>query len=116
MVGLKRNQQTFYYALYNSKEAVVDDWGYETGEDDITYTDPVEMTASISTATGATITEQFGTDVDYDKVILTHDLSCPIDEHSVLWVDTDTSNDFDYIVKRVAKSLNCIAYAISKVR
>jgi len=54
-------------------------------------------------------------------VIVTDDLTCPIDENSVLFVDKlpEYSEDgtplYDYVVKRVAKSLNAIAYAIQKV-
>ena len=59
---------------------------------------------------------------NYDKVIVTDDMDCPIDENSVLFVDREpeTSLDgdllYDYVVRRVSKSLNYISIAISKVR
>ena len=53
---------------------------------------------------------------------MTCDMDCPIDENSVLFVDKAPSFDdagspqFDYVVKRVARSLNVISIAIDKVR
>ena len=50
----------------------------------------------------------------------TDDINCPIAEDTVLFVDKKPEYDgekpmYDYIVKRVAKSLNSISIAISKV-
>ena len=69
-----------------------------------------------------TTLEQFGNSVEYDKVILSDDMSAPIDENTVFFIDTPPAFDddgnpmFDYIVRKVAKSLNTLAVAISKVR
>lgn len=118
---LARNKSTFSYCLYDSKEAITDEYGNKTGEYIVKYEDPVTMKANISSAQGESQTEQFGNNIQYDKVIITDDMSCPIDENSVLFVDkavsTDTDDNplYDYIVKKVAKSLNSISYAISKV-
>ena len=63
----------------------------------------------------------FGNLESYDKVLITDDMSCPIDENTVLFVDKEPEFSqegvplFDYRVRRVAKSLNNISYAISKV-
>lgn len=76
---------------------------------------------NVSAATGSAQVEQFGNFISYDKVIVTDNLSCPIDENTVLFVDKEPEYDadgnplYDYIVRRVAKSLNSISYAISKV-
>ena len=118
---MKRNQKSFWYCLYESAEDVVDEWGNVTGEQKVTYSEPVEMAANISAATGYAQTEQFGNLDSYDKVIVTDDLNCPIDEHTVLFIDkepefnADDSPMNDYIVKRVAKSLNSISIAVRKV-
>ena len=43
-------------------------------------------------------------------------MDCPIDEHTILWVDTlDTEKPHDYEVVSVARGLNSISYAIRKV-
>ena len=118
MQGLSRNKRSFYYALYSSATDVTDTSGNKTGERTITYSTPVQMWANISRATGITFTDEPGTEADYDKVIVTFDMDCPIDEHSVLYVDVTPGTGVkpDYIVKRIARSLNSISIAISKVR
>ena len=100
MRTLNRNKSPFWYLLYDSKAPAKDEYGNETGEELVVYKPAVAM---------------------YDKVIVTDDLSCPIDENTVLFIDKEPEYDddgnplYDYIVKRVAKSLNSISYAVSKV-
>lgn len=119
---LKRNKKTFYYATFKGKIPVTDEYGNKTGEYQLTYNTPMKIRANISAATGEAQTEQFGSSIMYDKVIISDDINCPIDEHTVLCIDSLPSYDadgdliYDYIVKKVAKSLNTISYAVSKVK
>lgn len=121
MKTMKRNETTLYYCLYEETQSIEDEYGNETGEQKVIYSAPVKMEANISAASGTTQVEQFGNFISYDKVIVTDDMDCPIDENSVLFVDKlpeydDEQNPlFDYTVKRIAKSLNSISIAISKV-
>jgi hypothetical protein len=123
MRTLRRNQRKFYYALYEGKVLLVDSYGYKTGETVNSYGKPVLCRANISPASGETVAQQFGGDESYDKVIVT-ELDLPIDEYSLLWVDTmptlkqdgSTDTPHDYVVRKVAKSLNSTSYAISKVK
>lgn len=118
---LERNKVDFYYALFERNEDILDENGCKTGEQRVIYFPPVKMKANISTAKGESQSEQFGKDIKYDKVIVTEETDCPIDENTVLFVDVEPAFDsdgnplFDYIVKKVAKSLNSVSYAISKV-
>lgn len=118
---MERNKRTFHYCLYLGSVPITDGEGNETGEYKVGYDSPVVMRANISAATGYAQAEQFGNSITYDKVIVTDDLSCPINEHTVLFIDKEPEHDkdgnplFDYTVHRVAKSLNSIAIAISKV-
>lgn len=118
---MERNKQEFHYCLYINSESITDAEGNETGEHKVGYEAAVAMKANISAATGYAQVEQFGNFITYDKVIVTDELSCPIDEHTVLFVDKKPEYDkegnplFDYTVRRVAKSLNSVAIAISKV-
>lgn len=112
---MKRNKRHLYYALYKGKKDVVDEDGNYTGEYDIEYSDPVEIYASISASTGQSSIEQFGNLADYDKVIVTDDMKCPIDENSILWIERPTSEGHNYIVKKRADSLNYISFAVKKV-
>lgn len=118
---LHRNKRKFYYALFKEKVAIKDEYGNDSGEYRVIYQTPVEMKANVSAATGEAQVEQFGNSLLYDKVIITDELDCPVDEHSVLCIDSLPSYDndgnliFDYIVKKVAKSINTISFAVSKV-
>lgn len=115
MRTLERNKQRLKYALYEGREEIKDEYGNGTGEYRVIYGDPVDVTANISAARGESSTRQFGDTENYDKVIVTDDIGCPIDENSVLWIDDLESASHDYIVKKVAKSLNSVSYAVSKV-
>ena len=122
MRTLNRNKQTFWYALYEGSEMLTDENDNLTGETNIIYSEPVKMRANISPATGNSQAEQFGALDNYDKVIVTDDLNCPINEQSILFVDCEPEHNtggallYDYIVRRVAKSLNSVSIAISKVK
>lgn len=113
---LKRNKKTeIYYALYQGEVDCVDEDGFMTGEKTVTYSEPKKMKVNASPSTGATSVEQFGTLTDYDKVLMTDDMNCPIDENSIIWLETQPSEEHNYKVKKIAKSLNSIAYAVKKV-
>ena len=137
MKCLHRNKRPFYYCLYKGEIEILDEYGNLSGEKIVTYEDDVMEMANISTATGQSNTEQFGNLENYDKVIVIDDLDCPIDENSVLFIDKEPEykdaeyNEqtaititgatvkvpvYDYIVRRVAKSLNSISIAVSKVK
>lgn len=113
---LERNKQIIYYALYEGKEPVLDEYGNETGEYEILYSFPTALRINVSAARGEYSTRQFGDTEKYDKVLMTDDLNVPITETSILWIDSlDTTKPHDYIVKKVAKSLNSVSIAVSKV-
>ncbi|MBR1533694.1 MAG: hypothetical protein IJ639_04975 [Ruminococcus sp.] len=114
MKCLKRNQKPFCYALYLRRERLGN--GYRP-----VYGEAVAARGNISPATGSTSVEQFGNNLEYDKVIVLDDVNCPIDENTVLFVDTEPRRNadgdylYDYKVKKVARSLNSVSIAISKV-
>lgn len=119
---MKRNLRPVHYCLFKGEEPVKDEDGYESGEKQPTYEEPVKLMCNVSPATGYAQTEMFGNLESYDKVLITDDMSCPIDENTVLFIDTDPAYTddgkplYDYTVRRVAKSLNHISYAVRKVK
>ena len=120
---LVRNKTKFYYALYIDKTEIKDEYGNGSGEYDVSHGNPVVALGNISSAMGETQVRQFGESERYDKVIILDNPETQIDEYSILWVDTlphlnadgTTDTPHDYIVKKVARSLNGVAIAISKV-
>lgn len=128
---LNRNKSLFFYAPYLKKESILDEYGNDTGQYEVVYGNPVAIKANISAAKGETSVRQFGEDVTYDKVIVLDRPFPSIDEHSVLWIDScpQLSDDgalarnekgeiitpWDYIVEKVAATLNSVSIAVRKV-
>lgn len=121
MKVMERNKRTLWYCLYDRKEPLIDEDGNETGEEQIVYKPAQSLGANISAASGSSQVEQFGNLAGYDKVIVLDDTSCHIDENTVLFIDKEPEYDddgkplYDYMVKRVAKSLNSVSIAATKV-
>lgn len=131
MRTLFRNKTKFYYALYEKREEITDEYGNVTGQYELIYSEPIKMFGNVSAAVGSIQNRQFGESESYDKVIVLDNPETPINEYSLLWVDAlpELDNDgklvlkedgtettpHDYIVKKVARSLNSVSIAISKV-
>jgi hypothetical protein len=131
MKCMDRNRVKFFYALYENRVPITDEYGNVTGEYEVLHGNPIEFFANVSAAQGEATTRMFGDNESYDKVIVMDNESPSLDIYSVLWVDTvplldntgalalDESGKvitpYDYIVKKVAKSLNSVSIAISKV-
>ena len=96
---------------------LVDDNGNYTGERALKYAPPVKIRCHVSSASGSSLIDQFGVNVDYDRTIQIEGTGLGISETTVLWVDDmRTGAPYDYIVKRVAESLNHTTLAVKKVR
>ena len=108
-----KNQTKIWYAL-RDVISERDEWGNTNGV--TSYSSPKERKMNVSANKGEAAAQAFGADLQYDREMVTHDMSCPIDEYSLLWLDgrsiTETHN---YEVAAVSKSLNCIRYAIRRV-
>ena len=109
----KKNQMKIHYALLNITKDI-DEWGNTKDVKD--YSEPVELKISVSANKGEAAAQAFGADLQYDREMVTHDMSCPIDEYSHLWIDGRSPElTHNYEVAAVSKSLNCIRYAIRQV-
>lgn len=128
---LTRNKRVFFYALHAGQTEIIDEYGNATGQYKVSYSDPVASYGNVSAAKGEIQSRQFGESETYDKVIVLDNPDVEIDEYSILWVDVKpklTSDGHleenadgtiitphDYIVKKVARSLNSVSIAVSKV-
>lgn len=139
MRSLKKNMQRLYYSLYSDEitiyqrdengeivyvevdgERIPSIFGVMAG-----YSEPVEFYANISAGRGNSQDAPFGSDVDYTRTISTCDMTCPLDELSIIWIErepqynadgTVDSDSADYKVAAYpAKGLNNIVYAIKKL-
>ena len=118
MKCLARNRQKIWYAKLTGETENRDSYGLLTGERTLSYTDPEPLRINVSAARGEAALEQFGTGTDYTHTLVTDDLNCPIDENSVLWIGrTPVDNTpHNFVVARVAKSLNSVVYAVREVK
>lgn len=115
MRTLRRNKQTIHYAIYNGVTPVTDSNGFHTGEYEPSYGTVTEAKMYVSPATRKASLEMFGINGSFDKILITDDMSCPIDITSAIWIDTPTTNASNYVVVRVAKALNHITYAVTEI-
>lgn len=113
MRDAEKNKVSIFYALRNvAKEK--DEWG--NTKDVTTYGEPIKLKISVSGDKGEASAEAFGADIRYERQMSTHDMSCPIDEYSRLWLDGRSVDEtHNYEVAAVSKSLNCIRYAVRRV-
>ena len=122
MRSMTRNRQVFYEASLTSVAMGTDTDGNYT-EEVYTYSNPTEHTGVITAANGEAVTQLFGANERYDKVITLNQGENYLAIGSVLWVDTmptlddkgKTTTPYDYIVVKVAESLNFVSVAIRKV-
>ena len=120
MRSLIRNKQKIYYSLYLDKKPIYDEYGNLTGEYELTYGDIKPFDINVSAAQGTSDVEQFGIDLNYSKTMVTNDLTCPINEAARLWIDKEAivggeETPHNYVVLKVARSINSITYAIKEV-
>ena len=127
---LARNRIPVWYALYMGNAPILDENGDDTGQYRVSYGPPIRIMANVSAAAGDVSTRQFGDALQYDRVIATA-ADTPIDEYAVLWIDSEPETDasgelvtdetgllatpWNYIVKKIARSLNSASIAVSRV-
>ena len=97
---LERNKKTIHYKNYLGKTQIVDDNGNRTGEYTLSYSDLIEAKMNVSASRGVASEEMFGIATNYTKVLVTSDINCSMDEHSILWIDRPTNEPHDYVVVR----------------
>lgn len=130
MRTMTRNRQVFWEAKLLGAEMGQDADGNYV-EETFTYSKPSEHNAPITAASGEAQTQLFGANEVYDKVITLNLGEDYLDIASVLWIDTPIELDengnlkknakgevitpYNYVVVKVAKSLNFISVAIRKV-
>lgn len=113
---LRRNRRPFWYALYEGHEPIDTEDGLYTGEQRLKYSEPKMIYGNIAEPDGNGSIERFGTVEAYERKILIEGTDTPITVTTGLWVDDlDTTNPPDYLVIRVAKSLNHTVLTVKKV-
>lgn len=117
MRGLMRNKRKIVYKNYVRTDYEVDTNNRKTGNKTVVYSDAITVYGTVSTPTGNAILEMFGTNENYDKVVVLDMPSINIDENSVLWLDRTYGSDvaYDYIVRRIVRNHNFLTIGVRKV-
>lgn len=110
MRDLKRNQTKISYKNLIGKEEITDGDGNATGSYKRLYSDLKELKISVSANKGDVEIQGFGEQLDYDRTLSTADISCDINENSLVYIGGEK-----YAVKKRAVSLNQIQLALKRV-
>ena len=123
MRNATKNNRRMWYALYDGRVMMNDTAGRPTLEYSESYSSPVEFYANLSAGTSDAEEQPFGANVQYDRIILSHDMGLPINEHSLIWLNEPEVNPYgladpktaDYEVAAAPlDSLNVIRIAIKR--
>ena len=136
MRNLQKNMQKLYYSLYLKQITIYEkDNGGNIIYDEIdgercpriiaeraSYNKPVFFDANVSAGKGTAQEEVFGKDIDFTRTISTTDLTLPIDELSIVWIENEPKyledgtvdpNSADYkVAAKPARSLNQLMIAL----
>lgn len=113
MRSLKKNKIKIYYALYLREDELMDEDGNYTGESGAVYSAPSPAYLNVSSPTGENSQYPFGSMTEYDRILSTTE-KLPIDEKTVIWIGRTPEQKYNYIVKKVAPSLNSFVYALKE--
>lgn len=92
--------------MFESVSPILDEDGYDTGENEPVYGSPIALSINVSGASGENAIQQFGSTIDYDRVLVTCDLTLPIDEQTVFGLTTPIQANLTIMLsKRLRKVL-----------
>lgn len=153
MMMLESNKQKMYYSLLDSEipvyerdedgniiyQSYIDSDGneiffldengekipVETGDTELSYSDPVEFFGNIAMSGGESEAVEFGLDIgDYSAVLVMDKGTLPIDETSLIWHTTEPKMDkngmidehsADYTIVKISPSLNVDKFVLKAV-
>lgn len=116
---LRKNWKVIGYKNYVGKTAQTRD-DLETGEYEIEYTEMRKLICTIAPRSntntninGVTFAGYIGNRTDYQKIILTTDLECGIDENTVLFIESQDEPDFK--VSALSRCKTHLAFVAEKI-
>lgn len=112
-----RYKRPIVYKNYVTTSYAEDSQGRKTGHKTVVYSEAITVYGTVSTPTGSTSLEMFGTDKDYDKVVVIDMPGLTVTENSVFWLDVQYGEDVphDYVVKRILKNHHYLTIGLRKV-
>ena len=112
----QRDKRVISYALYKGISEMVDGEGNLTGEQILTFENPVTTRMNVSGGRGQADIELFGIDTPFTKVAVTDDLVTPFDTDTIWWFEADPANDaHNYRCTGISRTVNQVAIALAEV-
>ena len=116
MRTLNRNKRTIWYALYNGVTEVVDEDGNYTGEQEVSYGEPIQARMNVSGGRGQAEIELFGVDNPFTRTAVTDDLTTPFNTETIFWFEADPLTDpHNYRCTGVARTINQVVLALAEL-
>ena len=110
MRSLQRDWRILEYAVPQSEEPIIDEYGNETLEVKTIYSERKELRANISANVGQEAVNVFGSLTGYSRTVTYWGNSCPLTEGSKVWFGAE-----EYKVIKVADSKNGFLIALREV-
>lgn len=115
MRSLKRNQRDLWYAIPTGTKPILDEYGNDTLEVEITYGSPILLRCNVSANMGEETVEVFGSQTEYSRVVCIVG-ECPFIEGTQIWFNrVPEEESHNYIVARIADSKNGYLAALREV-
>lgn len=116
MRSLNRNKRDMWYALPVGKRSILDEYGNDTLEVEVVYSDALYFPANVSANVGQEAVEVFGATTEYNRTVSIVGNSCPLIEGCRVWFGSDPLvTESNYLVVRVADSKNGYLVALREV-
>ena len=116
MRTLQRNKRTIWYALYNGVTEVVDDDGNYTGEQEVSYGEPIQAKMNVSGGRGQAEIELFGVDNPFTRTAVTDDLDTPFNTDTIFWFEADPETDpHNYRCTGISRTINQVVIALAEL-
>ena len=116
MRTLNRNKRMIWYALYNGVTDVVDDDGNYTGEQEVSYSEPIQARMNVSGGRGQAEIELFGVDNPFTRAAVTDDLDTPFNTDTIFWFEADPLVDpHNYRCTGVSRTINQVVLALAEL-
>lgn len=114
MRTLKRNQQILYYANPIGTTEILDG-DFHTGEYVVKYGTPVMAKMNIGAEGGMFGMEQYGTQPSNTRLLIPNTRDFPVTEQTIFWIGIPTTQDYNYIVQTISKTLNSLKITVKRV-
>jgi hypothetical protein len=113
---LQRNKRPIWYALYNGVTEVVDSDGNYTGEQEVSYSEPIEAMMNVSGGRGQAEIELFGVDNPFTRTAVTDDLTTPFTTNTIWWFEADPETEpHNYRCTGVSRTVNQVVIALAEL-